>query len=306
MSPGSKSASASEPTLSLDTNKDKWYKGSALTSECPRAGHALMRSKKGVTMVNTNCNSWRCISCRNRNIYRFQRLVKTGMSQSTTSGFITFTYKQGSARLADAQCVSKDWRALWRIVKRADPQLSKSPWLRVMELTKKGTPHIHMVVTKLEGRRVTCSGPHFDVQQYRERLADCDCVAHTFGRAWSQVTKGESYIVHGIVASKGSGAGLYLAKYMTKTFDGERAKLLGMERRWSTSRNWEGEKRARFKETLYHEWIRTWWMAGQVELEEYQLDEEVGQKLMTEGQWAEAVRLSRAKLLKIAKEVSFD
>ncbi len=241
----------SEGPLSLDTTKDKWYKrGAASSSDCPRKGHLLLedwRSRR--TLVNTVCNSWRCLACRDRNMARFKALVRHGCSNMGQSCFITITYKAGAERLAVAGCVARDWKALWRLLKKSHPRLAKRPMLRVMELTKKGTPHFHLLI-ELEGERARCWGNSFSAKVYKSRLDSCECLAHVIGRAWNRVQDGESYIVHATPVSSARTAGSYLAKYMQKEFDGERLKRLGMSRRWSTSRNWPREPRSRLEQSL--------------------------------------------------------
>ncbi len=297
----------SEPVPPLDTIKDKWNKGPALSDLCPRRGHVLLRSKEGVTMVNTSCNSWRCIACRNRNIYRFRSLVKAGISASKKSAFITITYREGSERLAVAGCVRRDWAAFWRIVRRDAKDLSGLPWLRVMELTKKGVPHFHLVVTRIpEGRRIRCYGVRFDVRRFVKRMDECGCVSHVYARAWWAVTHGESYIVHAVPVGGASGAASYLAKYMAKVFEVEEASPLGMVRRWSTSRNWEGEKRVRFEETHNQEWIRHWWAEGHRPLAEYELTEGVGVKKRSPSQVDEIVKLAKKRLIKTLEGMVYD
>ncbi len=265
--------------LSLDTLKDKYNKGTGASAVCPRRGHVLLQSKKGVTMVNTNCNSWRCVSCRDRNLRRFKTMVRTGILAAGKSAFITVTYKAGSARLEDAGCVQRDWMALQRIIRQEDLDLGQSPWIRVMELTKKGTPHLHVVLGSIKPeRRIRCFGSDFHVQRYLDRFESCECIAHLYGRAWRRVTKGTSFIVHAVPIGSAQGAASYLAKYMQKTFDGERSEELGMKRRWSKSNNWPSEPRARLEETKRGQWTRHWFKEGHVEVEEMALTPGVGVK----------------------------
>lgn len=75
---------------------------------------------------------------------------------------------------------------------------------------------------------------------------------------WQQVT-GDTYIVHGTPVFGPETAGFYMAKYMGKEFDGERAAQLGMARRWSSSRGWPGSGRLRLRYTERSTWLRTSW-----------------------------------------------
>lgn len=300
----------SEEPPPLDTIKDNWYtdKGGALSSECPRKGSMLMEDWQDRRyLVNTVCNSWRCLGCRERNRNRFKAMVAFGCSSLGRSCFITITYKAGVARLEDAGCVAKDWKALWRLLKKSALDLAKSPWLRVMELTKEGTPHFHVLMGLSGDREVRCWGASFDVKRYVARLASCDCVAHVVGRAWAQVQLGESYIVHATPVKSSWGAGGYLAKYMEKDFAEERAKTLGMARRWSTSRSWPREPRARLEQSLALKgWKRTSWRGGHVQGLDSHPEEhfpgvsfELGKRKETEGQRKRKSKASARRLVRM-------
>ncbi len=140
--------------------------------------------------------------------------------------------------------------------------------LRVMELTKKGTPHFHLCLGNVpEDVPLRCYGNAFDVRSYKASYETCGCLSHVLGRVWSRVQGGESYIVHVVPVSGAKAAGSYMAKYMMKDFDGERMKRLGMTRRFSRSRNWPSEPRARFEVTLGKGWHRTWFAPGEVDID---------------------------------------
>ncbi len=72
----------------------------------------------------------------------------------------------------------------------------------------------------------------------------CSCLAHRLSLEWETIT-GDSWVVHTTPVTGAKGAGGYMAKYMRKEFDGERAETLGMVRRWSNSRGWPGPRRNR-------------------------------------------------------------
>ncbi len=293
-------AERSEASSTLDTIKDKWYEvpGAASSSDCPRKGHILLEDRKGRrTIVNTVCNSWRCKACRDSNMARFKALVRIGCSSMERSSFITLTYKAGSERLERAGCVARDWKAFWRLLVKENRDLKGIPVLRVMELTKRGTPHFHMIVggTSLKAR---CWGNSLYEPVFVARLPACECLAHVFARAWVRVQDGESYIVHATPVRSARGAGSYLAKYMRKDFDGERGEALGMVRRWSTNHSWPREPRGRLKGTV-EGWRRSWFAPGHVEgFEKWPgLDPDLRERRMTEGQAKEAMRGSARALL---------
>ncbi len=160
---------------------------------------------------------------------------------------------------------------------------------------------MHLVIGCTKETRIRCYGNSFNVGAFLNRMSECNCMSHEFARAWSAVTDGESYIVHAIPVGSPRGAAMYLAKYMQKTFDADRSELLGMKRRWSTSRGWPVEKRARMSETRKGEWIRHWWKEEHVDMEEFDLDPEVGQLVQTEKQKVESGRTARQRYLAVVK-----
>ncbi len=143
----------------------------------------------------------------------------------------------------------------------------------------------------------------FQIGVYRERLASCNCVAHTFGRAWSTVTAGESYIVHATSVGGAAGAAAYLGKYMLKAFDTVDAARLGMKRRFSKSNGWPSEPRKRLLHSVLGPgWVRRRWTAGlweaDAELREA-LSKEAAELLLTKGQARRDEKRAARALLKM-------
>ena len=173
--------------------------------------------------------------------------MEIGSSRLQRCAFITLTYKRGSQRLLDAGRVQTDWRRFWFLLRRDQPDLGKLKWLRVMELTKAGTPHHHLIVGQLpKTQQIRCWGEHFDARAYKARLQDCTCLAHRFGRTWYAVTT-DSWIAHATRVKSAAGAAGYLGKYLLKTMYDRRN--YPMKRRWSSSRGWPGTGRVRLKQT---------------------------------------------------------
>ncbi len=233
-------------------------------------------------------------------------MVSHGCSILGRSALITITYKAGVERLRSAGCVARDWKALFRLLKQRHPEVAKMALVRVKELTKKGTPHFHLVIGPIpEGMRSNCWGSRFNLRRYRERLPACECLAHVFGRAWSRVNAGESYIVHGVEVGSARGAGAYLAKYMMKEMEGERLQELGMSRRWSRTRSWPSEPRIRFEQSLRSEgWHRRIFSPGHTNLEEIKhgFGEEADRRRMTPVQEENLAVAARARFIKLGKE----
>lgn len=214
--------------------------------------------------MNTQCKTWGCLSCRDRMKALFRARVTLGCLTMAPCAFMTVTYKAESPRLQDAQCVAKDWRALWRLLKKHHPGSREMEWMRVMELTKKGTPHHHVVIGRTVGQIRCWTRDGFRIDRYRSRLGKCMCLAHVWGALWQEVT-GDSYIVHATPVGGAEEAGGYMSKYMEKEFDRGRARELGMGRRWSSSRGWPGNGRRRLLQTESAGWARTSWAAHHVD-----------------------------------------
>lgn len=168
----------------------------------------------------------------------FAARVETASLTLAPCYFITVTYKEGSRGRGSVDYVQRDWKALWRRLRRSG-ELSEAKWLRVMEVTRKMMPHHHVMMGPVEGKG-RCYGNSFYIRNYRRQFDSCECLSHRLGRHWKEVT-GDSYIVHVVPVMAGAGAGRYMAKYLGKTFGAEsRLAAVGTTRRWSTSRGFPG------------------------------------------------------------------
>ncbi len=261
-------ASVSERPLSLDTTKDKYYNRGAVGGECPRSGSMLLESMDQRRMlVNTDCNAWRCVSCRSKNVARFKAIVEHGVSALGQCMFITITYKQGCERLRSVGCVARDWQAFWRSLKSSYPETKEWGILRVMEVTKKRTPHYHLIVgALLDSDQTRCYGTRLGGKEwFGERFESCECWSHRMSRVWRRVQRGESYIVHTMPVIGSRGAASYMAKYLAKTFGEDRLEALGMSRRYSVNRLWPRERRRRVIAPGTDGWKRSVFAPGKVD-----------------------------------------
>lgn len=242
--------------------------GYGSSAECPRKGSVLLEAwDRRRLLVNTNCKTWGCLSCRDRAMAAFKSKVSTGVSTLGRCSFTTLTYQVGGFRLRGAQCVRKDWAALYRRLRKRQPEVAAMKWLRVMELTRKGVPHYHLVMGPIpEWMPIRCWRRDEKVvaATYLARAETCGCLSHRISKEW-YTTTGDSWMVHTTPVTSGKGAGGYLAKYMRKEFDGERGEELGMSRRWSTSQGWPGAGRLRLRQTLKEGWRRHSFKYGHVE-----------------------------------------
>lgn len=223
------------------------------SGECSRKGTVWLRTgTQGSVILPTRCKTWKCVVCRVGRLNYFRLKVQVGCSRLEQSAFITITYQADAQRGDPAEYVPSDWKALKRLLRSNEPQISRMKWIRVMELTQRKVPHHHLIMEVPNGMAVKCwRGRRLDTQAYLSRRPSCQCMAHRISRQWFIVT-GDSFIVHSGPILGASWAADYLAKYLEKAFHYREA--TGMERRWSTSREWPGIKRVRLAGTAINAW----------------------------------------------------
>lgn len=205
----------------------------------------------------------------------FTMRVEAGCLILGRCAFMTITYVKSSYRLENSKRVSLDWKALWRKLTKQYPQFRSMEWLRIMELTKAGTPHFHLIIGAIPLEwEINCCPPRPDEPKkaYKarygrnlvKRMEGCECLAHKVARVWQKVT-GDSYIVHTVVVTGAKGSGAYMVKYMTKAFSKARAIALGMTRRWSSSKGWPGSGKLQLAQTVGGGWATVEYLAMTVE-----------------------------------------
>lgn len=210
---------------------------------CPNQGHVLL-IKDGYDnlLMPTLCKSWECKTCSSALQNRVKDRITYGCSMAEYSWLITVTFKMGYGLVRNADYVNTAWTALSRLLKRDHPQMA---WLRIVESTKRGQPHIHSIISLARNRVSDCHGKditgkcnhRFDKAWLNE---DCkaNCLEHEVARRWFDVT-GDSWVVDCRFVLGAKGAASYLAKYLTKASSEYRyLKSLGFHRRWTCSRNW--------------------------------------------------------------------
>lgn len=134
-----------------------------------------------------------------------------------------------------------------------------------MELTKKGTPHHHLILGPIGVDRDIMCMRRFELAKWKRRFYSCDCIAHELARHWKEIT-GDSYIVHGREVIGAEGAASYMGKYLTKTFGREdRTDFTGMVRRWSSSRGWPGNSDLHLRQTDTGGWEERLFRSGGIE-----------------------------------------
>lgn len=203
---------------------------------CPRSGYVELFAKSGGSyVVRTSCKTWGCKVCRNKRSGYVQAMMERGCSTLKPCYLITLTLRAGSEETHVASFVAAAWARLLRTLKKRSPNLT---WFRVIEATKKGTPHLHLIVGNL-GQRVANS--HGKYPRYSEKFIrkECkeDCLIHEWGLIWFQETT--AFVVDVAQIYDAAGASRYLGKYLVKGFlDRTRLQALGYERRFTMARNW--------------------------------------------------------------------
>ncbi len=173
-------------------------------------------------VLGTVCKTWRCPTCRLKRHAMVKMRIVYGCTTLAASWFITLTYARDAAGNEDALSVGRDWYRFLRRLKTTNPNLC---WFRVIELTKKSQPHLHLIVGGLE-------------------TANELTIERDFRDAWAMATRRrgavQSFIVKAIKVQSAHKAAGYMAKYMVKAFYDHRLQLeqMGFLRRFSRSRNW--------------------------------------------------------------------
>lgn len=237
------------------------HRGSAISSKCPRGGSIWLVSSEGSVKMPTTCKTWRCKGCRDRLKSVFSARVEAGVYSLGRCAFMTLTYKMTSDSQRDALSVRKDWQEFWRRYKAK--KYPKVQWLRVVEITKKGQPHLHVVMGPIEGR-INCYGDkRIDARLFTEAMGNCDCLSHRMSELWLGVT-GDSWHVHTMLVRGAGRAGAYLFKYMAKTLTTwADLEALGFKRRYSNSKSWPGRGRVRLQGSLEKRWYKRIFSNGQ-------------------------------------------
>jgi len=241
-------------------------KGSGSSSFCVNGGSIKLETVTGrFVRMKTVCKTWRCLGCRNRMISLFKARVQIGCSRLGQCAFITLTYKAGVESQRPVGYVRKDWAALWRRLRLGNSPLMGKKWLKVIELTKRGTPHHHLILGPIGSNETPMCMKRYDSVRYKRRFGNCDCLAHEFARNWVAVT-GDSYIVHGREVVGAAGAASYMAKYLVKTFTRpDREDQLQMVRRWSSSRGWPGNADLHLRQTDEGGWEKRMFQPGKID-----------------------------------------
>lgn len=288
-----------------------------MVKRCPRRGYLGLTCNNGDELIiERRCKTWDCKSCKWQNYQRIVDMITYGCLTQGPYYVITVTLKADRQRNLDAKYVGGLFSRLLREVWK-DSREQTMRWFKVVELTKKGTPHFHLIVGGIGTMRDNCLRPEAgndrskNLPFNRRWLArQCDCLAHVWSKRWDRITGHESFIVDAERVYSSAGIGSYLCKYLVKGFaDREGLLALGFSRRWACSRNWireydvqtrgaiEGYSHVRTIErssVKMNDVMRRW-------VEEDREDERLIIEGVDAGDWIRQTRRERSKLKQLKK-----
>ena len=229
--------------------------------DCPRKGYSVLRRKfQNPLLIETRCKMKRCVPCGPAVRAHVALKAEIGSWIRGGSYFITITNKMGTGLQKDAASVQEDWRRFLYLFKRKYPEMTeKMHWMKVVELTKAGQPHLHVIVTGLPGGIVDrCKGRKNErewvVQGCWQRTGTC--LLHAVAKTWLETTKGSSWVCDASKVRSASSAGNYVGKYITKAYEGTELAKLGFKRVWSASQGFAPDLRVRLAGAVAGKWTK--------------------------------------------------
>lgn len=263
--------------------------------------------------VPTNCKTKRCKACNLRVKALVKKRIRSGCSLVGPSWFITLTYRQvDESTQRNALSVAADWTALVRLRKKSHRSLT---WFKVVEMTKRGQPHLHLIVGGIGNDRTGCCYPRardgrcsheFSVEWVESECRSDDvCVEHEWVRDWFDITD-DSFVVYAKPVKSSRRAASYLAKYVVKDVASSGLARLGFKKTWTRSRNWPGCDKLEFAN---EDWDKTefTYSAGSTEVRDKSRKEvensaqhPLSQKTGSSEAWTEAQKaLDKVNLMKL-------
>lgn len=257
-----------------------------MDTNCTKKGFVRLFDSNNIFVgtLPTTCKTWGCSVCRRKLKQYFLMRIQYIASTEGPWYFITTTLRLAKGTLpADASSANKVLTAWLRHLKDGYPRLM---YVKVPELTKNKQPHFHLMIGGLKDR-VDCCGPvykgkhrHPVSRRSVNRVCKVNCLEHELGKVWLYVT-GDSYRIQVDRVYNAHGAGNYLSKYFSKTFDDHKEMVqAGFNNRYSMSRNIPKLQRLKLKGTAEESW-------GRVERVNYPSSRQLRQELMKEVRAAE-------------------
>lgn len=112
------------------------------TTICPK-GTISLTSGTAVKLFPARCNRWLCPDCGPRKARR----LRGRLSRTSPNRFVTLTLKASpeTPPLELLAAANRAWSILWRRLRRKWPN-EPLGYAKVVELTKAGTPHLHILL----------------------------------------------------------------------------------------------------------------------------------------------------------------
>jgi len=243
----------------LSARFGEWVKGRS-GEKCPRRGYSVLHRRNArPLLIETRCKQKRCVPCSPAVRAHVALKAEIGSLIRPVSYFITVTNRMGIRSQKDAGSVQGDWRRFLYLLKRRYPELTaKMEWMKVIELTKKGQAHLHLIMSGLPGGLVGRCGGNKNAKSWVENgcfQASGTCVLHAVAKSWLATT-GDSWVCDASKVRSALGAGQYVAKYVTKAYDDTRMEKLGFKRSWSASHGFAPDLRVRLRGTIEGKWTK--------------------------------------------------
>lgn len=235
--------------------------GRSRSEVCPKGGIIWFETRSGRQVpMKTVCKGWACRVCQPQKVKYLKMRIAFGCSQLEKFALITFTLRLVGNTTRSAEYVRGAWREQLVWFRRNYDNL---PWLKIVELTRKRQPHLHVIT----GLLVTGKGLHCEDHPHswgeRWQSTSCCCVEHRISREWKRIT-GDSWIVDCREAYNPKGVAKYLGKYLTKGMHmREEMERIGFARRWSASTSWPKPGTVELLGTHNGEFIGSSWTPGQ-------------------------------------------
>lgn len=233
-----------KPPHCLDTRYSNCPVGKVdkMDNQCPKRGVLFMYKFGREYAVRTTCHNWSCVQCRDRVLAVVMAKMEVGILILGECYLITLTFvlKRGTKR--GAEYVATVWR---RFLKELNRRWPKVEWFKVVELTKKGQPHLHLLMGGFGEKRMGCCGRNNDHGYGAMWKASCrsnpECLEHQISRMWESAS-GDSWVVDAREVVGAAGASSYLSKYLKKGMYTGRLAEAGFARRYSRSKGWPSGK----------------------------------------------------------------
>jgi len=248
-----------EDRISVDQRLFPFVRGRK-DEECPRKGYSVLRRKfQNPLLIETRCKMKRCVPCGPAVRAHVALKAEIGSWIRGGSYFITTTYKMGIGLQKDAASVQEDWRRFLYLLKRNHPQLTKEMhWMKVIELTQQGQPHLHLIVSGLPGgTQDRCRGRKNEKRWVVNGCfqAQGTCLLHAVAKIWLATT-GSSWVCDVSRVKSASAVGSYVGKYITKAYEETGLAKLGFKRVWSASQGFAPDLRVRLAGTVAGKWTK--------------------------------------------------